>query len=107
MNGGLRINMQIESNKTEEGLCLKLSGRLETSTAPNLQDIIDKQANYINELQIDMGDIEYVSSAGLRVLLAASKKMKANGGNMIISHVNKDVMEVFEITGFNEILDIR
>ena len=103
----MRINMQIESNKSEEGLYLKLSGRLETSTAPNLQDVIDKQANDINELQIDMEDIEYVSSAGLRVLLAASKKMKAKGGKLILNHVNDDVMEVFEITGFKEILDIR
>ncbi|MCH5249842.1 MAG: STAS domain-containing protein [Lachnospiraceae bacterium] len=99
--------MQIESNKTEEGLYLKLSGRLETSTAPKLQEVVDREIVKVNELQLDMEDIEYVSSAGLRVLLAASKKMKKKDGHMIVSNVNDDVMEVFEITGFNEILDIR
>lgn len=99
--------MQIESNKTDESLYLKLSGRLETSTAPMLQEVVDTQPDSIKELQMDMEYIEYVSSAGLRVLLAASKKMKKKDGHMIVSHVNDDVMEVFEITGFNEILDIR
>ena len=99
--------MQIESNKTEEGLYLKLSGRLETSTAPKLQAVVNREAAKVNELQMDMENIEYISSAGLRVLLAAFKKMKAKDGHMIVSNVNDDVMEVFEITGFNEILDIR
>lgn len=99
--------MQIESNKTDSRLDLKLSGRLETSTAPQLQEIVDKELEGISELQMDIEHIEYVSSAGLRVLLAASKKMKAKGGSMIVSHVNDDVMEVFEITGFKEILNIQ
>ena len=99
--------MQIESNNTEDGLYLKLSGRLETSTAPKLQEVVDAEIENVKELQMDMENIEYVSSAGLRVLLAASKKMKANDGHMIVSNVNDDVMDVFEITGFNEILDIR
>lgn len=99
--------MQIESNKTENCLELKLSGRLETSTAPQLQEIVDKELEGINELRMDMENIEYVSSAGLRVLLAASKKMKAMGGNMIVCHVNAEVMEVFEITGFKEILNLQ
>ena len=99
--------MQIKPHKTEGGLCLKLSGRLETSTAPKLQEVIDRVITKVDELQLDMENIEYVSSAGLRVLLAASKKMKLKDGKMIVSHVNDDVMEVFEITGFNEILDIR
>ena len=99
--------MQIESNKTDSRLDLKLSGRLETSTAPQLQEIVDNELEGISELQMDIEHIEYVSSAGLRVLLAASKKMKGKGGSMIVSHVNDDVMEVFEITGFKEILNIQ
>ncbi|MBD5519911.1 MAG: STAS domain-containing protein [Lachnospiraceae bacterium] len=98
--------MQIESNRTQGCLNLKLSGRLETSTAPELQAVIEKELEGTDELKLDMEGIEYVSSAGLRVLLAASKEMKAKGGNMIVSNVNDDVMEVFEITGFKEILNI-
>ena len=99
--------MQIESNRTQGCLNLKLSGRLETSTAPELQAVIEKELEGTDELKLDMEGIEYVSSAGLRVLLAASKEMKAKGGNMIVSNVNDDVMEVFEITGFKEILTIE
>lgn len=99
--------MQIESNRTQGCLELKLSGRLETSTAPELQAVVEKELEGTDELKLDMEGIEYVSSAGLRVLLAASKEMKAKGGNMIVSHVNDDVMEVFEITGFKEILNIE
>ncbi len=99
--------MQIESNKTQGCLNLKLSGRLETSTAPKLQEVVEKELEGIDELKLDMEGIEYVSSAGLRVLLTASKEMKAKGGNMIVSHVNDDVMEVFEITGFKEILNLE
>lgn len=98
--------MQIESNRTQGCLNLKLSGRLETSTALELQAVVEKELEGTDELKLDMEGIEYVSSAGLRVLLAASKEMKAKGGNMIVSHVNDDVMEVFEITGFKEILNI-
>lgn len=101
------INMQIDTNKTDGSLHLKLSGRLETSTAPMLQEVVDAQTGDISELLMDMEKIDYVSSAGLRVLLAASKKMKAKDGRMIVSNVNDVVMDVFEITGFNEILDIR
>ncbi len=99
--------MQIESNKTQGCLNLKLSGRLETSTAPKLQEVVEKELEGIDELKLDMEGIEYVSSAGLRVLLTASKEMKAKGGNMIVSNVNDDVMEVFEITGFKEILNLE
>ena len=99
--------MQIESNRTQGCLSLKLSGRLETSTAPELQAVVEKEFEGTDELRLDMEGIEYVSSAGLRVLLAASKEMKTKGGNMIVSHVNDDVMEVFEITGFKEILNLQ
>ncbi|MBD5444094.1 MAG: STAS domain-containing protein [Lachnospiraceae bacterium] len=99
--------MQIESSRTQGCLNLKLSGRLETSTAPKLQEVVEKELEGTDELRMDMEGIEYVSSAGLRVLLAASKEMKAKGGKMVVSHVNDDVMEVFEITGFKEILTIE
>lgn len=99
--------MQIEQERQEDKLTLKISGRLETSTAPELQTVVDRELEGITELRMDIKDLEYVSSAGLRVLLAATKKMKAKEGIMTIHHVNEDVMEVFEITGFKEILNIR
>lgn len=99
--------MQIEQERQEEKLILKLIGRLETSTAPKLQQVVEGELEGINELMLDLDKLEYVSSAGLRVLLTASKKMKAKDGVMTVHHVNEEVMEVFEITGFKEILDIR
>ena len=99
--------MQIDVTEIGESLYLKLSGSLETSTAPMLQEVVDEKMSKISELQMDMENISYVSSAGLRVLLAASKKMESKHGKMIVSNVNDNVMEVFEITGFDGILDIR
>lgn len=99
--------MQIEKEKQEKMLILKLSGRLETSTAPKLQEVVEKELEEVTELRLDMKKLEYVSSAGLRVLLAASKKMKAKNAVMTVYNVNEEVMEVFKITGFNEILSIQ
>lgn len=99
--------MRIEKEVDGEKLILRIIGRLETSTAPQLQDIVEKETHNIVNLQIDMQYLEYVSSAGLRVLLSAHKKMKAKNGTMTLHQVNEEVMEVFEITGFNTILDIR
>lgn len=99
--------MKIELQRDGSSLVIKLDGRLDTSTAPQLQEIVEKELHDVTNLQIDMEQLEYVSSAGLRVLLFASKKMKAKQGNISACHVGEDVMEVFEITGFNDILNIR
>lgn len=99
--------MQIEQEKQDEKLTLKLSGRLDTSTAPMLQETVEKEQEGVTVLNLDMEKLEYVSSAGLRVLLAATKNMKAKGGTMTVCHVNEEVMDVFEITGFKEILNIE
>jgi len=99
--------MQIDREKQEGKLNLKLSGRLDTSTAPMLQETLEQDEEDITELNLDMENLEYISSAGLRVLLAATKKMKAKGGTMTLYHAKEEVMEVFEITGLNEILNIQ
>lgn len=99
--------MQINQERQEEKLTLKISGRLETATAPELQKVVDGGMDGVTELRMDIKELEYVSSAGLRVLLAAAKKMKAKNGTMTICNANKGVMEVFEITGFKEILGVR
>lgn len=99
--------MKIIEKKDGEKLELVLSGRLETITAPQLQEVVDSGLGGVLHLQVDMEGLEYVSSAGLRVLLAAGKKMKAAGGTMLITGANENVREVFKITGFDTILNIQ
>lgn len=98
--------MKITEKKDGEKLTLILYGRLETVTAPQLQEVVDSGLGGVLHLQIDMESLEYVSSAGLRVLLSAGKKMKAAGGTMLITGANEDIREVFKITGFDTILNI-
>lgn len=100
--------MRIEKEKQDKKLSLKIIGRLDASTSPALQKVADSELEEITELEIDMEEMEYVSSAGLRVLLCAEKKMKAKeGGTMTLFNVNDEVMGVFEITGFKDLLCIR
>ncbi len=101
--------MKIEREQTGTGLVLHLEGRLDTSTAPELQKAIDGELEGLDQdrLRIDMKRLEYVSSAGLRVLLAATKKMRAKGGDLIVENPNADIRDVFKITGFDAILTIQ
>ena len=98
--------MTIEKNINAEALTLKVSGRLDTQTAPELEKEIDTSLPGTKELVLDMTDLEYVSSAGLRVILKAQKVMNAQG-SMVLTGVNESIMEVFEITGFLDILTIE
>ena len=97
--------MEITKDAQGEVLNIVLSGRLDTTTAPQLEEIVIQDLNGVKELNFDFTDLAYVSSAGLRVLLAAQKTMKAQG-NMVIKNVNESVKEVFDITGFADILTI-
>jgi anti-sigma B factor antagonist len=98
--------MQINYNKEAEKLTVALDGRLDTVTAPEFEKKIGELLNGVSELVIDMTKVEYVSSAGLRVILKAQKVM-FNQGKMKLIGVNETVMEVFEITGFSNILKIE
>lgn len=95
-------------NKKSEGekLTLTLSGRLDTNTSPALEAELKHSVDGVKELIFDFSGVEYISSAGLRVLLAAQKVMNRQGSMKLIG-VNDDVMEVFEITGFSDILTIE
>lgn len=95
-------------NKNSEGtkLTLSLEGRLDTVTTPALEAELKQSLNDVTELVFDFSTLEYISSAGLRVLLAAQKTMNKQG-NMVIRHVNENIMEVFEVTGFIDILSIE
>jgi len=94
-------------NKTKEGskLTLALEGRLDTTTAPELEK--ELELDDTEELLFDFSDLMYLSSAGLRVLLAAQKKMSAKDGKMAVRHVNEMIMDIFEATGFVDILTIE
>lgn len=83
-----------------------LSGRVDTTTAPELEQEIKSSLDGVTALTLDMKDLVYISSAGLRVLLAAQKAMNKQG-EMTIRNVNETVMEIFEVTGFSDILTIE
>lgn len=91
-------------NGTE--LTVKLIGRLDTTTAPVLEGNLRKSVDNIEKLIFEISELEYISSAGLRVLLSAQKVMNKQG-EMIIRGANETVMEVFEVTGFVDILNIE
>lgn len=95
-------------SKTRNGgeLTIALSGRLDTNTAPELEFALKESIDGVERLIFDMEKLEYVSSAGLRVLLSAQKVMNAQG-QMKVRHVNELIMEVFDITGFTDILTIE
>lgn len=95
-------------NKTAEGgnLTIELEGRLDTNTAPQLEAELKRSVSGVTELVLDFTGLEYISSAGLRVLLAAQKVMNKQG-KMVLRGVNGTIMEVLEITGFVDILTIE
>ena len=98
--------MMIEKLSTGTGITLKIIGRLDTTTAPELEATVDGCVAGLKDLVMDCSELEYVSSAGLRVILKAQKLMNAQG-TMKVIHVNETIMEVFEITGFADILNIE
>ena len=98
--------MTITSKKNGTALEIALEGRLDTMTAPELEAELNQSLGSADSLTLDFSKLEYISSAGLRVLLSAHKTMNAKGG-MTVTHVNEIVQEVFEVTGFAEILTIE
>ena len=98
--------MTIEIKKNQEETIIEIVGRLDTITAPALDKTINEDIGDTKNLVLDVKGMEYISSAGLRVLLAAQKKMQKIG-SMKVTGVCEDVMEVFEMTGFADILVIE
>ena len=91
----LNINKETDGNN----LTIALSGRLDTTTAPDLESKLKESLDGVIALSIDCKELEYISSAGLRVLLFAHKVMNKQGG-MVIRNISKDIKEIFDITGF-------
>ena len=98
--------MTIEIKKNAQETIIQVAGRLDTTTAPALEKKINEEANDAKNLVLDLNGLEYISSAGLRVLLGAQKKMQKIG-SMKVKNVCAEVMEVFEMTGFADILTIE
>ena len=98
--------MTIEKKLNGETATLIVSGRLDTQTAPELEKELDEILSGLKDLTFDLTNLEYVSSAGLRVILKAQKAMNAQG-SMKLTGVNESIMEVFDITGFLDILTIE
>ena len=98
--------MTIEIKKNADELVLEITGRLDTITAPALDKTINENLGEIKCLILDFKNLEYISSAGLRVLLGAQKKTQKNGSMKVIN-VCEEVLEVFEMTGFADILTVE
>ena len=98
------LNIEKKTDGTE--LIIALAGRLDTVTAPELEAAIKGSLDGVTALNIDMEALEYVSSAGLRVLLSTQKIMNRQGV-MKVTHVSEPIMEIFEVTGFSDILNIE
>jgi len=98
--------MTIEKNLNGTELTVTIVGRLDTTTAPDLEASLKESFEGVTKLILDFAELEYLSSAGLRVLLAAQKVMNKQG-EMIIRNVNETINEIFEVTGFIDILTIE
>ena len=98
--------MTINKTTTGSELTIALEGRLDTTTAPMLDEELKSALDGVTKLTFDFGKLEYISSAGLRVLLSAQKIMNKQG-SMVIKEVNEEINEIFEVTGFVDILTIE
>ena len=98
--------MNINTLKNGASMTVALEGRLDTQTAPSLEEALVKQLDGVKELVFDFEKLEYISSAGLRVLLFAQKKMNVQGAMKVI-RVNETVAEIFDVTGFSDILTVE
>ena len=98
------LNIEKTTNASE--LTVAVAGRLDTTTAPELEKKLKASLDGVTALIIDMAALEYISSAGLRVLLSAQKTMNKQGAMKVV-HVGETIMEIFEVTGFSDILTIE
>ena len=99
--------MKLTTDKNGTELTVHLSGELNTLTAPELSALLDKELDGVEMLTLDFAECDYVSSAGLRVLLGTFKQMKASGGDMRLVNVGEGFMEVLENTGLDTVFDIQ
>ena len=98
--------LNINKEQNDKNLVVALDGRLDTTTAPNLEEELKATLPSVENLVFDLTKLEYISSAGLRVLLSAQKTMNKQG-SMVVRNVRDEVNEIFDVTGFSDILTIE
>lgn len=99
--------MKLTTEKNGTALTIHLSGELNTLTAPELSALLDKELGGVQNLTLNFAECDYVSSAGLRILLATFKKMKASKGFMVLANVGENFMDVLSNTGLDAVFDIQ
>ena len=99
--------MEVKFNKQDTTLTVVISGNIDTVTAPELDSQLQENLSGIKDLVLDFAAVDYISSAGLRVLLMANQQMEDVDGNMSVKNVNEDVRDVFEMTGFDSLLNLE
>lgn len=99
--------MTIKKTGEADKTTLALSGRLDTTTAPQLEEVLIPEFDAAKEITLDFGELAYVSSAGLRVLLKGEKTAKSKSSKQTLINVSEEIMEVFEMTGFSDVLSIK
>lgn len=97
--------MNLKPQKNNDKLVLAVEGRIDTTTAPALTEFFQNEMNDVKDFELDLAQVDYISSAGLRAILLAQKIMEKQG-KMVVSHVCKEVMETFELTCFTDFLTI-
>lgn len=99
--------MEIKLEKNGSTMLVALKGRLDSVSSPEMEKEVVGNLDNINNLTLDLKDLSYMSSAGLRVVLTCQKKINAVSGTMVVKHVNEMIMDIFEATGFSDILTIE
>lgn len=99
--------MDIKKNYNEKELTIEVGDRIDTITAPDFENEINDEMGNFDSLIIDFANLEYISSAGLRVLISTQKKLKGEGIPMVIKNVNDTINEIFRMSGFDKILKIE
>ena len=99
--------MEIKFNKQDSSLTVTISGNIDTVTAPELDSKLQENISGIKDLVLDFAAVDYISSAGLRVILMTNQLMEDVDGNMTVKNVNEDVRDVFEMTGFDSLLNLE
>ena len=98
--------MTIKQKKENGKLVVFIEGRVDTTSSPVLSEYLQKELNGVKELELDFSDVEYISSAGLRVLLGAAQQMNGKG-EMTLIHVSEAIREIFDVTGFIQVFNIQ
>ncbi|MBE6103258.1 MAG: STAS domain-containing protein [Erysipelotrichaceae bacterium] len=99
--------MDIKKETINGKTVLYLEGRLDTSNSSELEKAVNETLETTDDIELDLSKLEYTSSSGLRVFLLTQKKVSEKGGNLVVSNVNEYIMEIFDITGFSSILNIK